>query len=108
MARGRTEIARYLQVEVKSVLTDYQAAKGACRAADRRPVEADHRDDAERHADGEVLGRQGWLVLRAHCLELEAYSSAIQAHRTSSLLRDALVDRARKSFSARDTEVSRY
>src|SRR5688572_25774883 len=28
MARGRTEIARYLEIEVKSVLTDYQTAKG--------------------------------------------------------------------------------
>jgi hypothetical protein len=110
MARGRTEIARYLQVDVKSVLTDYQAAKGGV-------VEQQIEDQSQQIADMTLsgtrmakywVGKDGtYYALMA--LELEAYSSALQsAQNIEPPLRDALVERARKSFSSRDTEVSRY
>jgi hypothetical protein len=110
MARGRTEIARYLQVDVKSVLTDYQAAKGGV-------IEQQIEDQSQQIADMTLsgtrmakywVGKDGtYYALMA--LELEAYSSAIQgAQNIEPPLRDALVERARRSFSARDTEVSRY
>jgi hypothetical protein len=110
MARGRTEIARYLQVEVKSVLTDYQAAKGGVV---EQQIEDQSKQITEMTLSGTRMakywvGKDGtYYALIA--LELEAYSSAIQgAQNIEPPLRDALVDRARKSFSARDTEVSRY
>lgn len=110
MARGRTEIARYLQVEVKSVLTDYQAAKGGVI---EQKIEDQSIQIAEMTLGGSRMaeywiGKDGtYYALMA--LEFESYSSALaNAPDLDPPLRDALVERARKSFSSRDTEVSRY
>lgn len=110
MARGRTEIARYLQVEVKSVLTDYQAAKGGVI---EQKIEDQSIQIAEMTLGGSRMaeywiGKDGtYYALMA--LEFESYSSALaNASNLDPPLRDALVEHARKSFSSRDTEVSRY
>ncbi len=110
MSRGRTEIARYLQIDVKSVLSDYQAAKGGVV---EQQIEDQSIQIAEMTLSGTRMakywvGKDGtYYALMA--LELEAYSSALQgASNIEPPLRDALVERAKKSFSSRDTEVSRY
>jgi len=110
MARGRTEIARYLEVEVKSVLTDYQTAKGGV-------VEQEIVDQSQQIAEMTLSGTrmaQYWIgkdgtYYALMALDLEAYSSALQnADSVEPPLKQALIDRAKKTFSSRDTEVSRY
>lgn len=110
MARGRTEIARYLQIEIKSVLTDYQSAKGG--VVDQQ-IEDQSTQIAEMTLNGTRMeqywvGKDGsYYALMA--LELEAYSSAIRgASSIEPPLQDALIQRAQKTFSSRDTEVSQY
>lgn len=110
MARGRTEIARYLEVEVQSVLTDYQGAKGGV-------VEQEIVDQSKQIADMTLSGTrmaQYWVgkdgtYYALMALDLESYSAALSgADSVEPPLKQALIDRAKKSFSSRDTEVSRY
>ncbi len=110
MARGRTEIARYLQIEVKSVLTDYQAAKGG---AIEQEIEDESQQIAEMTLTGTRmvkyhLGKDG-TYYALMTLELESYEKTIAgAQSIDEPLKIALVNKARKSFSSRDSEVSRY
>ena len=71
--RGRTEIARSLEVSVESMLKDYQStttggeyfAEGQRRTAHRGRLPPDHRHHPDRDAPGGDLDRQDWHALRA-------------------------------------------
>lgn len=110
MARGRTEIARYLEVEVQSVLTDYQAAKGG-------KTEQEIVDQSKQIADMTLSGTrmaQYWVgkdgtYYALMALDLESYTAKLEgADSVEPPLKQALIDKAKKTFSSRDTEVSRY
>jgi hypothetical protein len=110
MARGRTEIARFLQIQVKSVLTDYQAAKGGVT---EQQIEDESQQIAEMTLSGTrmaqyFIGKDGtYYALMA--LELGSFQQTIaEAQNLDEPLKQALVENAKKSFSSRDSEVSRY
>lgn len=110
MARGRTEIARYLEVEVQSVLTDYQAAKGGA-------TEQEIVDQSKQIADMTLSGTrmaQYWVgkdgtYYALMALDLESYTAKLEgADSVEPPLKQALIEKAKKTFSSRDTEVSHY
>jgi hypothetical protein len=110
MARGRTEIARYLSTEVKSVLRDYQ---GVREGATEQEIEERSTQISEMTLNGSRmvsyhLGEDGtYYALMA--LELEAFASAVErAESIDEPLKEALIKHAEKAFSSRDGETSRY
>jgi len=110
MARGRTEIARYLKIQVTSVITDYQAAKGGTT---EQSIEDQSTQIAEMTLSGSRLasyfiGKDG-TYYGLMVLEMKPYVASVnQAASLEPGLRDALVQNAQKTFSARDTETSPY
>ena len=110
MARGRTEIARFLQIEVKSVLKDYQAAKGGVT---EQQIEDESKQIAEMTLSGTRMhkyhvGPDG-TYYALMVLELGSFEKTIgDAQNLEEPLKQALVANAKKSFSSRDSEVSRY
>lgn len=110
MARGRTEIARYLNVEVKSILTDYQAAKGV---TNEQEIESRSTQISEMTLSGSrmasyFIGKDGqYYALMA--LELDSFKQSIESSSTiEQELKKALVDNATKAFSVQDSEISKY
>jgi hypothetical protein len=110
MARGRTEIARYLQIQVTSVITDYQAAKGGTT---EQSIEDQSQQVSEMTLSGSRLasyfiGKDG-TYYGLMVLEMKQFVSSIgQATTIDPGLREALIQNATKTFSARDTETSPY
>jgi hypothetical protein len=110
MARGRTEIARYLQIQVTSVITDYQAAKGGTT---EQSIEDQSQQVSEMTLSGSRLasyfiGKDG-TYYSLMVLEMKQFVSSIgQATTIDPGLREALIQNATKTFSARDTETSPY
>jgi len=110
MARGRTEIARYLQIQVTSVITDYQAAKGGTT---EQSIEDQSQQVSEMTLSGSRLasyfiGKDG-TYYGLMVLEMKQFVTSIgQATTIDPGLREALIQNATKTFSARDTETSPY
>jgi hypothetical protein len=110
MARGRTEIARYLKTQVTSIITDYQAAKGGTT---EQSIEDQSTQVAEMSLSGSRLasyfiGKDG-TYYGLMVLEMKQFVTSVgQATTIDPGLREALVQNAQKTFSARDTETSPY
>lgn len=110
MARGRTEISRYLSIDVKSVITDYQAVKGG---KSEQEIEDQSQQISEMTLSGSRMasyfqGKDG-TYYALMVLELDAFKQSIEASATiDQALKEALINNATKSFSVRDSEVSRY
>lgn len=110
MARGRTEISRYLSIEVKSIITDYQAQKGG---KTEQEIEDQSTQISEMTLSGSrmasyFIGKDG-TYYSLMVLELDAFKESVEASSTiEQELKQALVDNANKAFSVRDSEVSRY
>jgi hypothetical protein len=110
MARGRTEIARYLKTQVTSIITDYQAAKGGTT---EQSIEDQSTQVAEMTLSGSRLasyfiGKDG-TYYGLMVLEMKQFVTSVgQATTIDPGLRQALVQNAQKTFSARDTETSPY
>ncbi len=110
MARGRTEISRYLSIEVRSIITDYQAQKGG-------KTEQEIEDQSTQISDMTLsgsrmasyfVGKDG-TYYSLMVLELDAFKQSVEASSTiEQELKQALIDNANKAFSVRDSEVSRY
>lgn len=110
MARGRTEISRYLTTEVKSIITDYQAQKGG-------KTEQEIEDQSTQISDMTLSGSRmasyfigdDGTYYSLMVLELDAFKESVEASSTiEQELKQALIDNANKAFSVRDSEVSRY
>jgi hypothetical protein len=110
MARGRTEISRYLTVEVRSIITDYQAQKGGKteqEIGDQSTQISDMTLSGSRMASY-FIGKDG-TYYSLMVLELDAFKESVEASSTlEQELKQALIDNANKAFSVRDSEVSRY
>jgi hypothetical protein len=110
MARGRTEISRYLSVEVKSVITDYQAVKGG---KTEQEIEDQSKQISEMTLSGSRMaayfqGKDG-TYYALMVLEVETFKESVAGSAAiEQELKDALLANANKSFSVRDSEVSRY
>src|SRR6187402_3521085 len=93
MARGRTEIARYLQIQVTSVITDYQAAKGGTT---EQSIEDQSHQVSEMTLSGSRLasyfiGKDG-TYYGLMVLEMKQFVSSIgQATTIDPGLREALI-----------------
>lgn len=110
MARGRTEISRYLTVEVRSIITDYQAQKGG---KTEQEIEDQSTQISEMTLSGSrmasfFIGKDG-TYYSLMVLELDAFKESVEAASTlEQELKQALINNANKAFSVRDSEVSRY
>lgn len=110
MGRGRTEIARYLQVRVKSILTDYQAAKGGLT---EQVIEDNSKQITDMTLSGTRMAEY-WIApdgtyYALMTLGLEEFKSSIQqAPNIQEPIRQAVLASAGKAFSVRDDETSRY
>lgn len=110
MARGRTEISRYLTIEVRSIITDYQAQKGG---KTEQEIEDQSTQISEMTLSGSrmasyFIGKDG-TYYSLMVLELDAFKESVEASSTiEQELKQALIDNANKAFSVRDSEVSRY
>lgn len=110
MARGRTEISRYLSTEVKSIITDYQAQKGG---KTEQEIEDQSTQISEMTLSGSrmssyFVGKDG-TYYSLMVLELDAFKQSVEASSTiEQELKQALIDNANKAFSVRDSEISRY
>jgi hypothetical protein len=110
MARGRTEISRYLSTEVKSVLRDYQ---GASEGKNEQEIEERSTQISEMTLSGSRMAGHFRAKDGTHyalmVLELDSFKQSIEA--SSSIdeeLKRALMEHANTAFSVRDSEVSRY
>jgi hypothetical protein len=110
MARGRTEISRYLSVEVKSVLIDYQGSQGGVNEQeieDRSSQISEMTLNGSRMASYFIAKDGTYYALMV--LELEAFTDSVsKASNLDDALKKALIEHANKSFSVLDSEVSRY
>jgi hypothetical protein len=110
MARGRTEISRYLSVEVRSIITDYQAQTGG---KTEQEIQDQSTQISEMTLSGSrmasyFIGKDG-TYYSLMVLELEAFKESVEASSTiEQELKQALLSNANKAFSVRDSEVSRY
>lgn len=110
MARGRTEIARFLSIEVRSVLVDYQGQKGGEieQEIEERSKQITDMTLSGTRLTNDYLARDGtYYALMA--LDLDTFTRSVQAADSlDAPLKDALITNATKAFSAREGEVSRY
>lgn len=110
MARGRTEISRYLSTEVKSIITDYQAAHESKteQEIEERSTQISEMTLSGSRLAGNFQAKDG-TYYGLMVLELEAFKQSVEASSTiDEALKKALIDNATKAFSVRDSEVSRY
>jgi hypothetical protein len=110
MGRGRTEIARYLQVRVKAILTDYQKANGGLSdqtIEDNSKQITDMTLSGTRMMDYWIAPDGTYYALMT--LGLEEFKSSLQeANGIQEPLRQAVLQAAGKAFSAHDDEASNY
>jgi len=110
MGRGRTEIARYLQVRVKSILSDYQAQAGD---VGEQVIEENSKQITDvtlsgtRMADYWTSPDGSYYALMTLGLT-EFKSSVEQVQGISEPVRQVVLQNATKAFSVHDDETSRY
>jgi hypothetical protein len=110
MGRGRTEIARYLQVRVKGILSDYQAVKGG---ANEQVIEENSKQITDMSLSGtrmaEYFIAPDGTYYALVTLGVDEFKSTIaQAPGIEEPIRQTLIENASKAFSAYDDETSRY
>lgn len=110
MGRGRTEIARLLQVRVKSILTDYQAANGNVT---NQVIEDDSKQITDMSLSGTRMA-QYWIgpdgtYYALMTLGLDEFKSTLQAlDGLEEPVKQVVIQNAQKAFSIHDDETSRY
>lgn len=117
MGRGRTEIARTLQVQVKSMLKDYQSTTTGGEAFGQAANDEQHIEDVSKQiTDTTLTGselRKTWIsnpgtyyVLM--CVDLQKFKDALSnMTQLNEQVRAAVVERADKAFEALDKETSK-
>jgi hypothetical protein len=110
MGRGRTEIARYLQVRVKSILADYQAVKGG---ANEQVIEENSKQITDMSLSGtrmaEYFIAPDGTYYALVTLGIDEFKSTVaKAPGIEEPIRQTLIENATKAFSVQDDETSRY
>jgi hypothetical protein len=117
MGRGRTEIARTLQVQVKSMLKDYQSTTTGGEAFGQAANDEQHIEDVSKQiTDTTLTGselRKTWIsnpgtlyVLMG--VDLVKFKDALNnMSQLNEQVRAAVVERADKAFEALDKETSK-
>jgi hypothetical protein len=100
MGRGRTEIARYLEVRVKSILTDYQAQAGG---VSEQVIEENSKQMAEYW-----VGSDGtyYALMTLGLTEFKTSVEGLQG--ISEPVRQVVLQNATKAFAIHDDETSQY
>lgn len=110
MGRGRTEIARYLEVRVKSILTDYQAQAGG---VSEQVIE----DNSKQITDVTLSGTRmaeywvdaGGTYYALMTLGLTEFKTSVEGLQgISEPVRQVVLQNATKAFSIHDDETSQY
>jgi len=110
VGRGRTEIARYLQIRVKSILSDYQAVKGG---ANEQVIEDNSKQITDMSLSGtrmaEYFIAPDGTYYALVTLGLDEFKSTVaQAPGIDEPMRQNLIENAAKAFAIHDDEASRY
>jgi hypothetical protein len=110
MGRGRTEIARYLEVRVKSILTDYQAQTGA---VSEQVIEENTKQITDVTLSGTRMA-ENWVApdgtyYALMTLGLADFRNSVEsAQGISEPVRQVVLQNATKAFAIHDDETSRY
>ena len=110
MGRGRTEIARYLEVRVKSILTDYQAQGGG---VSEQVIEENSKQITDVTLSGTRMAEY-WIgpdgtYYALMTLGLTDFKSSVeQVQGISEPVRQVVLQNATKAFAIHDDETSRY
>jgi hypothetical protein len=117
MGRGRTEIARTLQVQVKSMLKDYQSTTTGGEAFGQAANDEQHIEDVSKQiTDTTLTGselRKTWIsnpgtLYVLMCVDLQKFKDALSnMSQLNEQVRAAVVERADKAFEALDKETSK-
>lgn len=117
MGRGRTEIARTLQVQVKSMLKDYQSTTTGGEAFGQAANDEQHIEDVSKQiTDTTLTGselRKTWIsnpgtLYVLMCIDLQKFKDALNnMSQLNEQVRAAVVERADKAFEALDKETSK-
>lgn len=117
MGRGRTEIARTLQVQVKSMLKDYQSTTTGGEAFGQAANDEQHIEDVSKQiTDTTLTGselRKTWIsnpgtLYVLMCIDLQKFKDALNnMTQLNEQVRAAVVERADKAFEALDKETSK-
>jgi hypothetical protein len=110
MGRGRTEIARYLEVRVKSILTDYQAQAGG---VSEQVIEENSKQITDVTLSGTRMAEY-WVTpdgtyYALMTLGLTEFRTSVEgAQGISEPVRQVVLQNAAKAFAVHDDETSRY
>lgn len=110
MGRGRTEIARLLQVRVKSILTDYQSVNGGVNG---QVIEENSKQITDMSLSGTRMS-QYWIgpdgtYYALMTLGIDDFKTSVaQATSVQEPLKQVVIQNATKAFSVHDDETSRY
>ncbi len=117
MGRGRTEIARTLQVQVKSMLKDYQSTTTGGEAFGQAANDEQHIEDVSKQiTDTTLTGselRKTWIsnpgtLYVLMCIDLQKFKDALNnMTQLNEQVRAAVVERADKAFEALDKETAK-
>lgn len=110
MGRGRTEIARYLQVQVKSILSDYQAVKGG---GNEQVIEENSKQITDMSLSGtrmaEYFIAPDGTYYALVTLGLDDFKTTVaQAPGIEEPIRQTILENASKAFAIHDDEASRH
>ncbi|MGI6394954.1 MAG: LPP20 family lipoprotein [bacterium] len=117
MGRGRTEIARTLQVQVKSMLKDYQSTTTGGEDFGQAANDEQHIEDVSKQITDTTLSgselRKSWVadtgtLYVLMCVDLQKFKDALSnMTQLNEQVRAAIVERADKAFEALDKETSK-
>jgi len=117
MGRGRTEIARILQIKVKSMLKDYQSTTTGGEAFGKSANDEQHIEDISKQVTNTTLSgsqlTKTWIsnpgtIYVLMCVDLHKFKDLInKMQQLNEHVRQAVVERADKAFKELDEETSR-
>jgi hypothetical protein len=117
MGRGRTEIARTLEVQVKSMLKDYQATTTGGEYFGQAANDEQHIEDVSKQITNTTLSgtvlRETWVsnpgtLYALVCVDVDTFKDTLNGMKQlNEQVRAAVVERANKAFDELDEATSR-
>lgn len=117
MGRGRTEVARTLQLQVKSMLKDYQSTTTGGEAFGQAANDEQHIEDVSKQITDQTLSgtelRKTWIsnpgtLYVLMCMDIAKFKDVLNGMtQLNEQVRAAVVERADKAFEALDKETAK-